>query len=39
VYGPPAWQTMQLDAESKSRPDPYRARYLVLDSIRKTTQP
>ncbi len=33
AYGPPDWQTMRLDRTSGASPDPYRARYLFLDSV------
>ncbi|RSL16305.1 para-nitrobenzyl esterase [Edaphobacter aggregans] len=31
--GPTEWQVMYLNANPEARPDPYRARYLFLDSV------
>ena len=32
TYGPTEWQVMWLDANSAAKPDPYRERYLFLES-------
>jgi para-nitrobenzyl esterase len=37
--GPPQWQVMYLNANPEAKPDPYRARYLFLDSVWGKPQP
>ncbi len=37
--GPTEWQVMYLNANPEARPDPYRARYLFLDSVWGKPQP